>query len=499
MNLPQEFVLRMKQMLGSEYPDFENSYAQPRRRGLRVNTLKILPEQLEEMAGFHLERVPWIEGAYYYEEEDAVSRHPFYYAGLYYLQEPSAMTPASVLDVEPGMRVLDLCAAPGGKATALGAKLKGKGLLVANDISAPRCRALLRNIELAGIPNAFVTNAPGQQLGERFPDFFDRILLDAPCSGEGMFRKDESVIRAWTPDKEERCASVQRELIVQAAQMLRPGGKLLYSTCTFSTTENEEVIAYLLRHNPDMELLPIRGQDGFACGLNGLEKCVRLWPHRIGGEGHFLALLQKKNAGLSQRGEAEAFGWSGHLQGTSGAQERGRKGVRGSDRARKDAGEKGRSRSGAKLSARNMLELPESFLRVHAIGLEPEEIEIRTEQVYRSAITSDMVKGIPFVRNGIYLGECKKDRFEPSQALALACFQLPEPGKAPADPAILSLPCRDPRLAAFLRGETIDLTQEEAGIRGWRLAAADGFPLGWGKCTGTQLKNKLPAAWRVDF
>ena len=491
MDLPQEFVNRMKQMLGSEYPDFANSYTQPRKRGLRVNTLKILPEQLEKAVPFHLHPVPWIEGAYTYEEEDAVSRHPFYYAGLYYLQEPSAMTPASVLDVLPGMQVLDLCAAPGGKATALGAKLKGKGLLVANDISASRCRALLRNIEMAGIVNAFVTNAPGQQLGEHFHGFFDRILLDAPCSGEGMFRKDESVIRAWDPEKPLRCAAVQKELILQAADMLRPGGELLYSTCTFSRTENEEVIGFALKNRPELQLVPIPVREGFAQGSPGFEPCVRLWPHRISGEGHFLALLRKGGSVQLQRGErmrtaSDGFPAGDHI----GADDR----KRGNDRSIRE--KQRRRASGTGRNEPGQTQLLSDFLSEHALTADLSCTEIRKGQAYRNAVRPETVHGIPFLRNGLYLGECKKDRFEPSQSLALSADQFPAPGILPADPALLSLDAGDPRLTSFLRGETIDLTQEEAGVRGWRLVAADGYPLGWGKCTGMQLKNKIPAAWR---
>ena len=250
MELPQEFLERMKNMLGDEYESFLKTYEQPRNFGLRVNTMKISVEEFVKLVPFHLKKIPWTDNGFYYEKEDDPARHPFYYAGLYYLQEPSAMTPASVLPVEPGDHVLDLCAAPGGKATALAAKLCGKGLLVANDISASRAKALLKNLEVFGVKNSFVTNAVPNKLAAQFPEAFDKILVDAPCSGEGMFRKDMANARAWSTEKVEACAKTQREIIKQAVSMLRPGGMLLYSTCTFAPEENEQIIAYVRSECP---------------------------------------------------------------------------------------------------------------------------------------------------------------------------------------------------------------------------------------------------------
>lgn len=268
MNLPQEFLARMEALLGGDYPAFLQSYEEPRRYGLRVNTLKISVEEFQRIAPFHLTPIPWIDNGFFYEKEDAVSRHPFYYAGLYYLQEPSAMTPAHILPISPGERVLDLCAAPGGKATALAAKLQGQGLLVANDISASRAKALLKNLELFGVTNALVTNTTPNLLAAHFPEVFDKILVDAPCSGEGMFRKDAASAAAWSLKKVTDCAKAQKEIVSCAVSMLRPGGMLLYSTCTFSPEEDEQVIAYLLENHPEMELVKIPMAEGFAHGRN---------------------------------------------------------------------------------------------------------------------------------------------------------------------------------------------------------------------------------------
>ena len=251
--LPEEFLNRMNNMLGDDFQAFLNSYQQPRTFGLRVNTAKISCEEFEKIVPFPISSIPWIPGGYFYPENVRPSKCAFYQAGLYYLQEPSAMTPVSRLLPKPGEYILDMCAAPGGKATALGAALKGHGLLVANDISTSRARALLRNIELFGIPNSFVTSTAPKDLVPCFPEFFHKIILDAPCSGEGMFRKDEALAKDWSPAKSQELSLIQRELILQAADMLRPGGYLLYSTCTFAPQEDEGTVSYLLEKCPDMK------------------------------------------------------------------------------------------------------------------------------------------------------------------------------------------------------------------------------------------------------
>lgn len=326
--LPQAFLSRMREMLGDEYVEFLESYQKPRTYGLRVNTSKITCEEFEKLVPFPVTRIPWTENGYFYSEDVRPSRCPMYQAGLYYLQEPSAMTPAACLPVNPGESVLDLCAAPGGKATALGAALKGQGLLIANDISTSRARALLRNLELFGISNSFVTNETPARLAEQFPEFFHKILLDAPCSGEGMFRKEEALAKDWTPEKSHELARIQRELILQSADMLRPGGLLLYSTCTFAPEEDEGTISYLLEQREDMELLELPAYEGFSPGVpewgNGnenLRKCVRIFPHKMNGEGHFLALMKKQGQPdmvqqhlLSARMPTPENGWSFSLR-----------------------------------------------------------------------------------------------------------------------------------------------------------------------------------------
>ena len=305
MNLPKEFEEKMKTLLGSEYEEYTACYDEPRHYGLRVNTAKISVEDFLKIAPWPLEPVPWIENGFYYDGDHIQpSKHPYYFAGLYYLQEPSAMTPASRLPVEPGNRVLDVCAAPGGKATELGAKLQGTGILAANDLSSSRAKGLLKNLELFGIGNVLVLSEEPGKLVSYFEGYFDKILIDAPCSGEGMFRKDKKMVKAWEEHGPSFFSKIQKSIITQAAQMLRPGGMLLYSTCTFSPEENEQTIEYLLQEYPEFQICEMEGYEGFVNGMpqvtesrnEELKKTVRIFPHRMKGEGHFLALLQKGEA-----------------------------------------------------------------------------------------------------------------------------------------------------------------------------------------------------------
>lgn len=457
MNLPSAFTEKMKMILGAEYEKFQKSYEEPRNFGLRVNTAKISPAEFKKIAPFHLTEIPWVENGFYYEEQDFPSRHPFYYAGLYYLQEPSAMTPASRLPVSPGERVLDLCAAPGGKATELGARLLGEGLLVTNDVSASRARALLKNIEVFGIPNSFLLNEVPSHISDEFEEYFDKILVDAPCSGEGMFRKNPDVAKAWDAQKPLACAKIQKDIILQAARMLRAGGTLLYSTCTFSPEENEQVIAYLLKERSDMRLENIEGYTGFskgrpelADGNPELEKCVRIWPHKMAGEGHFLALLKKEGEALPSKDRKERV----------------------------------------KISKAERKILEEFFQDVSG-RIQVDQMEVRKGQAYWRSGFTDEPKGLTFLRNGLYLGELKKDRFEPGQAFAAAL-------KKEEYASVLDFDPMDERVIRYLKGETILVDDVPVKRKkGWQLVCVSGYPLGWGKLSGGVLKNKYLASWRM--
>lgn len=457
--LPYAFEKRMKEMLGDEeFAEYIRSYEDERQYGLRVNTLKCTPEELEQSGLFGVKRIPWVENGFFYEGEERPAHHPYYSAGVYYLQEPSAMTPASRLEVHPGERVLDLCAAPGGKATELGAKLRGEGILVANDVSNSRARALLKNLELFGVKNAFVTNELPGKLASCFQEYFDRILVDAPCSGEGMFRKDPAVAKTWDEQRPEYFAKLQRDIVLNASRMLRPGGTMLYSTCTFAKEENEGTISWLLNECPELQLEEIVPYDGFSegrpewgDGREELRKCVRIFPHKMHGEGHFLALLRKD-------GDRR---WSGAVQKTVGPD-------------KKTWG------------------ILEGFFKDVSMKIDRERVEIRAGKVYLVPELPETVRGIRFLRNGVLLGELKKDRFEPSQPFAMTLT-------ADQYVSVLRLKPEDERLERYLKGETICVQPGECvREKGWQLVCTDKYALGWGKLVNGILKNKYPAGWRKN-
>ena len=559
MKLPLAFTEKMKRLLGEEYGDWLATYDNERRYGLRVNTLKVRPDRFLELTGMaELAPVPWAEGGFTYKEEERPGRHPHYHAGLYYIQEPSAMVPAELLDARPGDRVLDLCAAPGGKSTQLAAKLQGQGLLVANDNAAERTKALARNIELAGVRNAVVLNEEPARLAGPFNGFFTKILVDAPCSGEGMFRKDESMIAQWEKHSVERCSLLQRDILRHAADMLAPGGTLVYSTCTFSPEENETQIASLLRERPELAVEPVALRHGWVAGRPdwtgadpgepasaAVAGTVRLWPHLTAGEGHYAAVIRhtgpmgvpSEAAGDTPGKRAgELIDGTNRAVGASGREPSGpaRSGGRGEDAARGKAAErkdKDRSiaasareraarqterlkrtegpRGGRREGAASDMPAPDpegQWRRFAAAQLvcEPEKWPGRTvafgSRVYLQPEDIPPLDGLRVVRAGWYLGEASAHRFEPSQALAM--------GLTAADAArSLRLAANEPDTARYLRGDTLavdagrltgpDGSALEAGTaKGWVLMLIDGFPAGWGKWDGGMLKNGLAPGWR---
>lgn len=460
--LPEAFLLKMQELLGEEFGQYLESFKEEWKPGLRVNTLKLSPGELAELVPWNLEPVPWADNGFYYDgtldgEVLRPSKHPAYYAGLYYLQEPSAMTPAAMLPVVPGDRVLDLCAAPGGKSTELASKLKGRGMLVSNDISYSRARALLKNLELAGAANICVTSEVPEKLAGVWPEFFDKILVDAPCSGEGMFRRDEDMVKDWNEKGPEYYVPIQRQILSQAAAMLRPGGYMLYSTCTFSVEEDEENVAYVLEEFPQMQLccLDLDKVPG-ACGGFGLSGCMRLFPHRLKGEGHFLALMRKKG---------------------------------GDDGGKEILPPMDPGTAGKRVRAVEKEKELDAFLRQSGAEWDYERIVIHQDNAYY--LPEGLAWNLPlrFLRTGLFLGELKKGRFEPSQALAMSM-------KAGQFPNTVSFPGGDSRVLRYLKGETISLEGDEGPVKGWCLAAMEGFPLGWAKGTGMSLKNKYYPGWR---
>ncbi len=457
MNLPLTFEEKMRDLLKGEFDEYIACYEEPRYYGLRVNTRKISVADFERICPFPIRPVPWISNGFYYDGETvSPAKHPYYYAGLYYLQEPSAMTPADRLPVKPGDKVLDLCAAPGGKATELGARLKGEGLLVANDISSSRAKGLLKNIEVFGIGNVLVSCEEPGRLEQFFPEYFDKILIDAPCSGEGMFRKDRKMVRAWEEHGPDFFCNIQKNLILQAARMLKPGGMMLYSTCTFDERENEQVIAHLLEAYPVFQILPIAPYEGFSAGIpkrapGGLEELkntVRIFPHKMKGEGHYVALLQK--------GSKEEY-------------------------------------RPASTPAKK-IKIPGEFQEFysHVLNfLDVNRLEIRGDRIYEMPEGLPDLKGLRFLRTGLLLGELKKNRFEPSQALAMVLR------KEQYD-ACIDLTADDERVLRYLKGETLDVENlVGTDARGWHLVCVDGYPLGWGKVSRGVMKNKYLPGWRI--
>lgn len=456
LKLSEEYLNRMRDLLGEEeFSAYLKSFDEERLYGLRVNTAKVTPEAFPELVSWDLKPVPWIPNGFYYEGTERPAKDPYYYAGLYYLQEPSAMTPAMLLPVKPGDRVLDLCGAPGGKSTELGVKLAGKGVLISNDISNSRAKALLKNLELWGISNICVTSETPDKLADVFGPWFDKILIDAPCSGEGMFRKDDDMVKSYEERGPEYYSEIQKEITDQAVRMLAPGGLLLYSTCTFSRCEDEEIICHILENHQEMELIRLPLFEGASGGI-GLDGCIRLFPHKIKGEGHFISLL-RKNGGGAERTAA-------------GSRERSRTEPQG--------------KKGPALPT----ELTD-FLALMNREFEDSRIMIKNDSVYYLPENFVPAKELRYLRTGLLLGELKNKRFEPGQALAMTLH-------AEEFRQTISWKKEDDRVIRYLKGETISLTPEEGPVKGWCLVCVDGYPLGFAKGTGMALKNKYYPGWR---
>ena len=491
-HLPEEYLKKLRKLLGTEYPDYLAGYQKEYGQTLRVNRLKTEPADLirrfilregENEGGKPdessplFEPVPWCPEGFYYHGKRRLSKEAFYHAGLYYLQEPSAMAPAAFLPAEPGDRVLDLCAAPGGKSTALAGKLQGRGLLLANDVSASRCQALLKNLEMAGVHNMIVSCETPERLRNRLAGTFDKVLVDAPCSGEGMFRKEPAMGSNWTESEVERYQSIQKQITECAAELLKPGGYLLYSTCTYSPEEDEQVVYDLLKKYPDLEMVPLmggheiagidRGHPEWISDESGspdekiageLTGCLRFWFHRVSGEGQFLALMRKKEETL----EKEA----GTVSGKGNRKKSGRSTDKGSE------------------SPEQIFLKDCNLKRMFPDGSRIEEIDGR---LYLLPEDFPSMRGLRVIRSGLYLGEKKKKRFEPSQALAMAL----RPGEYPR---VVSLGIDDPRAIKYLKGETIPVD----GMEGWALVCLENYPLGWGKASRGLLKNKIQPGWRLQ-
>lgn len=431
ITLPQKFLEDMKEILKDEYEDFIKSYEEPKTTGLRVNTLKISKEELLNLNLFNLTQIPWAnEGFYYDETVDRPGKNPLHEAGAYYLQEPSAMSVVPKVDVQEGDKVLDMCAAPGGKSTYILSKLNDTGLLVSNEINPIRIKALGENLERFGAKNCIITNTDSNNLRKVFTGYFDKVVIDAPCSGQGMFRKDEVAIKDWSYAKVLECQSIQREIIRDGYEMLKNGGILVYSTCTFAKEENETIINEFIEEFENAKLIEMD----------------RVWPHKVKGEGHFVAKIQK---------------------------------LEDEDCATKELKTKRLDKE-----IKDYKDFEKKFLNVN-IG---NKFDLRGENLYLIPEESPDTKKLKVLRYGLHLGVLKKNRFEPSHALShyLKLEDVKNVEEFKVD---------DNQILDYLRGNTINTGKS----RGWVLVSVEGVPIGWGKESNGVLKNHYPKGLRINY
>ena len=427
--LPELFMERMRAQLGAEYDAFLQSLQRPRAVALRFNPLKGEIPALPFVAG----PVPWEPMGYYYDPEARPGLHVYHEAGVYYLQEASAMSPVALLDPQPGEIICDLCAAPGGKSTQIAGRLMGQGMLVCNEINPKRAKILSRNIERLGIASAVVTNETPAALSQRFGSFFDRVLVDAPCSGEGMFRKEEAAVTDWSPEAVQMCARRQGEILDCAAGLVRPGGRLVYSTCTFAPQEDEEAVQAFLERHPDFVPESVEAPWFAESG----PAMYRMWPHKLLGEGHFAAVLRRM----------------GHEE-----------------------------ERPAPLPAEKLPKQWELFARELGIRLPEGRPVCFGETLWWVPARMPDLKCLKALRPGLELGTVKKDRFEPAHALALWLGECKTQVSFPPD---------SDEIRAYLHGDVLPCDK-----KGWCLVKAGPYSLGWGKGDGKQLKNHYPKGLR---
>lgn len=444
------FVERERALLGERYESLYAAPADTAARGITLNGLYPDAAEAVEHAGLPLAPSPFNpESRLLTNPEARPGRHPYHHGGVFYVQEPSAASVAQLLDVQPGMKVLDTCAAPGGKTSQMAGALKGEGLLIANEFVSQRAEILKSNLERMGVPNAVILNEDVSHIAKALPGFFDRVLVDAPCSGEGMFRKEPQAMTQHNQGLVEQCAALGREILEAAAVCLGPEGILVYSTCTFAPQEDEGQIAAFLERHPEFELLPTTeafGAPGEPNRTGGLpldwEKVRRIWPCQ-GGEGHFMAKL-RKHGGEPFRAKAEK---------------------------RKKAG-------------KPVLEW-EKFCRECFPTLAKKPYIQYQDMILLPPEGLPDLGRLHIVRGGVVAGQLVKNRFEPSHQLYMVY------GRQSANQERLTL--EDPRTAVWLRGEEIEAKTAQ---KGWCAVLVDGYPLGFGKVSGGKIKNHYPKALR---
>lgn len=467
IRLPQEFCERMEQLLGEEYEAFLASYEKERYYGLRHNPLKCPAALFMEQMPFELEKITWAREGYYYQPAQQPGRHVLHEAGAYYIQEPSAMAVVEILNPRPGERILDLCAAPGGKSTQIAGRMEGEGLLIANEIVPERARILSQNVERMGVRNCVVCNERPDRLASLFPAFFDRILVDAPCSGEGMFRKDETARQEWSPTHVRMCADRQGKILEEAAKMLKPGGVMVYSTCTFAPEENEGTVSAFIHTQKDIIIEETEYCSEFSPGrpewtarpAAGIQHTMRLWPHRLKGEGHYMARFYRKGEPTEQVSRP-------HGKSSKNSKER--------------------------TSDRKLREMTTAFL-TQELGMSGTWAADQGgcvtgfgEQVYLVPEEMIPLAGVKVLRPGLCLLTDRKNRFEPAHALAMTLTSTEtdrekELTKEEAE--------------RYIRGESIPCGQE----KGWILLTYKGYSIGFGKASGGQIKNHYPKGLRKNI
>jgi 16S rRNA C967 or C1407 C5-methylase (RsmB/RsmF family)/NOL1/NOP2/fmu family ribosome biogenesis protein len=456
---PPQFLAKMARLLGNDYSAFVASLNQSRPIGLRVNTLKISSADFNRISPFSLTSLGKFEKAgFLLPESTKAGSHPYHTAGLYYLQEPAAMVAGSILHPKPGELVLDLAAAPGGKATHLAASMGNHGLLVANDVQRNRAQLLAQNLERLGVTNALICDETPDHVAATFGPIFDHVLLDAPCSGESLFRRLDDV--EWSPAIVAACARRQASILEVAARLVRPGGILAYATCAFSPEENEKQLDIFLSTHKEFSMVPAPVYVGFEPGrsewidnpqlppefLAEIDYSVRLWPHHFPGEGHFIALMQR-DEGAEKEKPLELL-----------------------------------QPEGQKIAISLWNEFQQQTL---ANQLAEERIHFAHNRLYLLPDPAIKSGSLHLLRYGLLLGEARRGYFKPAHTLAMALRidQAQEHVDWPAD---------DPQITAYLSGHDLP----SAGANGWILVTVDGFPLGWGKRSNGRLKNHFPRGLR---
>jgi NOL1/NOP2/sun family putative RNA methylase len=459
---PQEYIQSINDLLKSDAPAFwEAMEAGSPIYGLRVNPLKANPDDLQQVLPEAIKPLPWSAQGIAIKESQGLGKHPYHTAGLYYLQEPSAMVPVAVLDPQPGEQILDLCAAPGGKTTQIQSRMKNRGVLIANDPNPKRVQSLSRNLERWGARNAAVICEAPNRINEHLRDYFDRILVDAPCSGEGTFRSDPGAIKKWSPNFIKRCCQIQDEILWYAGKMVKPGGVLVYSTCTFNQDENEGTISRFLEKDPDFSIEPIESISGYSPGIQlestpaiDFSGAVRIWPHKTEGEGHFIVRLRKSDS--TPYSPKQDFFEKSPIQ-------------------------PDHLRIYRKFYRNTLNSTPLTEL----IQPESNRLAIFGNRLYWIPNNMPSLRGLTVRHWGWWLGTIQVDKFIPSPALA--CALTPEDAQI-----VLEFAIEEPGLLTYLRGSPLSRDNLEGLPEGWILITCNGYSLGWGMLHQGRLKSYLP-------